>query len=327
MLRRCLIVLMMLLIGYAAKAAHHHLKLNGVNIGQLLSPDPDPTGDFQNLTIPIKRAGNLIIVEAQIDTLEGNFVLDTGAPYLVLNATYFRDLPKISERDCGGINGHSTSFTTVVHNFSLGFDLHYDKLTADVTDLSAIENSRKIKILGLLGTRMFSKLAITVDLFKNVLYIHKLGKDGEINPGELPYQKASLTTPFKLLNDVIFLKAEINGKSNWFAFDSGAESNLLDYHVSDKILKVMQVINKSKLTGVGETTFEVIYARFDKLTIGGYDFPNNRIVISNLEAIGRVYDYTVDGILGYDFYSRGIFTINFVKKEFSMYIYLNQPEK
>jgi len=54
-------------------------------------PSPEPTfaDGAQTVTIPIKRAGNLIIVEAQIDSIAGNFVLDTGAPYLVLNATYF----------------------------------------------------------------------------------------------------------------------------------------------------------------------------------------------------------------------------------------------
>ena len=327
MLRFCLFIFLLISLCSNKAISKHHYKIGNIDIGQLALRDPDPYGDFKTLTVPIKRAGNLIIVEAQIDTLEGNFVLDTGAPYLVLNETYFRYLPKISEKESGGINGHSTSFTTVVHNFSLGFDLHYDKITADVTNLSSIENSRKIKILGLLGTRMFSKLAITVDLFQNVLYIHKVDKSGEILADELPYKEPSLKVPFKLMNDVIFLKGSASEKSIWFAFDSGAESNLLDYHVSNKILKSMHVINKSKLCGVGQSTYEVLYARFDKLTIGNYDFPNNRIVITNLEALGRVYDYSVDGILGYDFYSRGIFTINFVKKEFSMYIYLNQTDK
>src|ERR1700744_3502667 len=136
--------------------------------------DPDPYGDFTTLVVPIKRAGNLIIVEATVDTLEGNFVLDTGAPYLVLNETYFRDAPKLDDQDAGGINGQADkSFSTVVHNFRI-LDLQYSRLTADVTDLSAIENGRGIKILGLLGTRLFSRFAITVDLFHNELYIHKI---------------------------------------------------------------------------------------------------------------------------------------------------------
>jgi hypothetical protein len=48
------------------------------------------------------------------------------------------------------------------------------------------------------------------------------------------------------------------------------------------------------------------------------------VIITNLEKMGKFYGHSVDGILGYDFFSRGIFSINFVKKEFEMYIYNSQ---
>jgi len=286
--------------------------------------DPAPYGDFQTLIVPIKRAGNLIIVEAQLDSLEGNFVMDTGAPYLVLNATYFRDAPMLSDKQASGINGDSDGcYTTVVHNFSI-LDLHYSRITADVTDLSAIENGRGIKILGLLGTRLFNKFAITIDIANNLLYIHKLDAQGNIPVSELVFKEPDLKMPFKYLNDVIFLKGAVNDKTMWFVFDSGAETNLLDYRRSKKSLSTMHILSRSKLTGIGGSSFEVLYARFDKLTVGDKDFIRNRVLITNLEKMGKAYDHSVDGILGYDFFSRGIFTINFVKSEFQMYIYNNQ---
>ena len=86
----------------------------------------------------------------------------------------------------------------------------------------------------------------------------------------------------------------------------------------------MEVINRAKLTGVGGSSFEIINAKFNKLTVGDQLFYKNRILITNLEKMGNFYGQSVDGILGYDFFVRGIFTINFVKKEFEMYIYSNQ---
>ena len=286
--------------------------------------DPAPYGDFQTLVIPIKRAGNLIIVEAQIDSVEGNFVMDTGAPYLVLNATYFRDLPKMNDLESAGINGDAgESFTTIIHNFSL-LDLHYSRITADVTDLSAIENGRGLKILGLLGTRLFRKFAITVDIVNSLMYIHKLDAQGNIPEQERIFKTPYLKMPIKYTNDIIFLKGAVNENTVWFVFDSGAETNLLDYHRSKKALSSMQILSRSKLTGIGGSSFEVLYARFDKLTLGDKDFMRNRVLVTNLEKMGKAYDHSVDGILGYDFFSRGIFTINFVKEEFEMYIYNNQ---
>lgn len=303
-----------------------NFKVAGVTFKNVIigDNDPAPYGDFQTLIVPIKRAGNLIIVEAQIDSLEGNFVMDTGAPYLVLNATYFRDAPHLDDQQSEGINGEvDGSFTTIIHDFSI-LDLHYSRITADVTDLSAIENGRGIKILGLLGTRLFSKFAITVDITNNLLYIHKLDAKGNIPTEERVFKEPYLKMPFKYLNDVIFLKGAVNDKTMWFVFDSGAETNLLDYRRSKKALSSMQIISRSKLTGVGGSSFEVLYARFDKLTLGDKDFMRNRVLVTNLEKMGKAYDHNIDGILGYDFFSRGVFTINFVKSEFEMYIYNNQ---
>lgn len=282
-------------------------------------PDPAPTADFKTLIVPIKRAGNLIIVEAQVDTLEGNFVLDTGAPYLILNATYFRQLPKIDDQEAGGINGTSPgSFTTYVHNFNI-LDLQYSRLTAGVVDLSFIENGRNLKILGLLGTRLFSKFAITVDLIKNVLYIHKLDNKGNIPEGEQVFHTKLLSTPFSLMNDVVFIKASVNTKTFWFAFDSAAETNLFDYDRSKKLPGAFKVISRSKVSGLGGSKQEVLYTQFDELTVGAHVFKENKVLLTNLEKMGESYGHSVDGILGYDFFARGIFSINFVKKEFDMY--------
>jgi hypothetical protein len=281
--------------------------------------DPEPSGEFNTLVIPIKRANNLIIIQAQVDTLQGNFVLDTGAPYLVLNQTYFRDAPKFNDLESGGINGdNGASFRTVVRGLSIA-ELNFDRLQADVTDLSAIENSHNIKILGLLGTKLFSKFAITVDLFKNVLYIHKLDKNGDIPTGEMPYQDQILKTSFLNADNTLFLKVEVNDNVMWFAFDTGAETNLIDYHQAKKLMGDLQIISRTKLVGVGGVSFDVLYARFDKLLVGKRVFTTNRVLVTSLEKMGKAYGHTVDGILGYDFFVRAVFSINFVKKEFTMY--------
>lgn len=295
-----------------------------VNVGKITFPnatfaDPEPSGEFNTIIIPIKRAMNLIIIQAQIDTLQGNFVLDTGAPYLVLNQTYFRDAPRYFEQESGGINGDAPgSFQTIVKGLHIA-ELGFDRLKADVTDLSGIENSRHIKVLGLLGTRLFSKFAITVDLFKNVLYIHKLDKNGDIPEQEVVYHDPILKVPFLNADNTLFLKVEVNSNSMWFAFDTGAETNLIDYHQAKKLMGSMEIISRSKLTGVGGSTFEVLYARFDKLLVGQREFTTNRVLITSLDKMGKAYGHSVDGILGYDFFVRAVFSINFVKKEFTMF--------
>ncbi len=296
----------------------HHIVFTNVRYA-----DPEPSGDFTTLIIPIKRVANLIIIEAKVDTMEGNFVLDTGAPYLVLNQTYFRDASHNKEQQAGGVNGDADfAFQTSIKNLDIA-DLHFDRLQADVTDLSGIENSRNIKVLGLLGTRLFSKFAITIDLFQNQLYIHKLDKDGEIPVAEEVFHKSILKIPFYYANNTILFKASVNDNSMWFAFDTGAETNLIDYRQSKKLMPTLHVINRSTLTGIGGSTYQVIYAKFDKLLVGDRVFVNNRVMITSLEAMGKAFGHDIDGVLGADFFGRAVFTINFVKREFTMYTTTN----
>src|SRR5678809_194712 len=55
--------------------------------------------DDNSCVIPFNRVGNLIVLKAKADTTEGNFILDTGAPGLVLNLTYFRNYSITSHQD------------------------------------------------------------------------------------------------------------------------------------------------------------------------------------------------------------------------------------
>ena len=52
--------------------------------------DPIIYSDSPSFVIPFTRTGNLILIQAKADTTNGYYVLDTGAPGLVLNLTYFR---------------------------------------------------------------------------------------------------------------------------------------------------------------------------------------------------------------------------------------------
>ncbi|NQX92801.1 MAG: hypothetical protein HRT74_11885 [Flavobacteriales bacterium] len=59
------------------------------------SADPTPLGFEETVDLPLIRAGKLLLIEAEVDGVKGNFIFDTGAPYLVLNETYFRNVVKL----------------------------------------------------------------------------------------------------------------------------------------------------------------------------------------------------------------------------------------
>src|SRR5437016_1305725 len=108
--------------GYALSPSPLFLCLihSGVPVGPTITIGPIISSDSINCISPFTRMGNLILIRAKADTATGFFVLDTGAPGLVLNITYFRHYPASAPTDGGGITGSTTASRTLVDSFRLG---------------------------------------------------------------------------------------------------------------------------------------------------------------------------------------------------------------
>jgi len=123
----------------------------GLPTGNPSNTGVEPMGDFQSITIPLKRVGRLFLIQARIGNQTGNFVFDTGASSLVLNRTYFRkDLWEV-EANTGGITGSvGKLYQTHVARIDIS-DLYFENVLADGISLGHIENRLGVKILGLFG--------------------------------------------------------------------------------------------------------------------------------------------------------------------------------
>jgi hypothetical protein len=118
--------------------------------------DPDDTkpsmpAETDVLTIPLKNAGRLFMIEAIIDNQSGNLIFDSGATGLVMNRTYFRKYVKTNVQNSNGITGPVAE----VESINLGkvniSGLTFTKIPASLADLGHIENRRGVKVLGLIG--------------------------------------------------------------------------------------------------------------------------------------------------------------------------------
>lgn len=282
--------------------------------------------DFKTLVIPIKRVQNLIIIEAQIDTIMGNFILDTGSPILVLNKTYFRKGwdANLSAANAGGTV--TPVMRTKVDDFAIR-ELFFENLPADLNDLGHIENHRGIKILGLLGVSLFTSFEMVIDVNKSVLYLHRVDKNGLVPESEkIVTSEPTLAIPFKLIRNTITVDVIVGGKKLVFCVDTGAEANALSNRLPDKILETFQVSKRMVLVGTGGAQTEVLLGTVDDMIIGNRSFKNMYAAITRLDGLGEAYGRSIDGILGSNFLVKGIISINFVKKELRMHPFdLSKP--
>jgi hypothetical protein len=280
----------------------------------------DPCDDFKTLIIPIKRIQNLIVVEARIDTIIGNFILDTGSPILVLNKTYFR---KGWDVNLSAANATGQSVTPVmrtsVDDFAIR-ELYFENLPADINDLGHIENHRGIKILGLLGVSLFTSFEMVIDVHKSVMYLHRLDGKGAVPEKEkIVKSEPILKVPFRLTRNTITLDVTIAEKKLVFCVDTGAEANALSSRLPGKILEAFSVSKRMVLVGTGGTQTEVLMGTVDDMIIGGRSFRNMHAAITRLDDLGAAYGRSIDGILGSNFLVKGIISINFVTKELRMH--------
>ncbi|MBL7744023.1 MAG: aspartyl protease family protein [Chitinophagaceae bacterium] len=286
--------------------------------------DPVVMSDTPSCVIPFNRAGNLIVIKARVDTTEGNFILDTGAPGLILNMTYFRHYPASSHADdeSGGITGNViTSSPTDVASFVLG-TYRYSRVEADRINLGHIENSRGIRVLGLLGMNLFKRFEMIIDYENNLLYLHL------INKREVRTYQHEMLNDTKAYNEFLidikenklYTYGEVAGKKLTFIVDTGAESNVLDSRLPDKILENLTINSRILLSGTGSSKVEALSGDMKNIKMADVEIGSLPVIVTNLEKMCRAYDdRCLDGMLGFDFLSLHKIGFNFVSHK--MYIW------
>jgi predicted aspartyl protease len=279
--------------------------------------------DTSSCILPFNRVGNLMIVKARVDTTEGNFILDTGAPHLVLNLTYFRDYPIETHQD-----GEQTSisgrgdyiYKTKVRELAFG-NMYFHRLEADVSNLGNIENARGIKLLGLLGLDLFRRCEMIIDFEKNEIYLHRIGKK-EASTYKHPMLHDTTQYrefPIEFSNNRMLTVTEVAGKKLKLVIDCAAESNILDSRLPDRILEQITITRRVKLTGPGNGKADALYGSLAKMKMGAQQINNLPVVIINLEFTCFNDDSCVNGVLGFDFLSQHKIAFNFVNRK--MYIW------
>jgi predicted aspartyl protease len=272
-------------------------------------------GEINELTIPLKRVGNLFLIDAVVDNQTGNLVFDTGAMGLVLNTTYYRNHVVEENHPSNGVNG-SISIVSTINIDRLSFsELTIKRLKADLTDLGHLENRRKVKILGLLGLSLIKNFEIIIDVNNNQLQLSRIDNKGNrLNTKSKSFQ-ADITQPFETSNNVIFLRGTIKGKKLNFCMDSGSETNVISNRTSKEVLSSITITRRSSLQGSGSKKSEVFYGTMNNFIYFNKELTGMETIITNLDGLSDAYGVQIDGVLGYDFLNKGTVCINLQKKQ------------
>ncbi|MEX1188901.1 MAG: pepsin/retropepsin-like aspartic protease family protein [Bacteroidia bacterium] len=270
--------------------------------------------------MPIKRAGNLLLLEVKADSVIGNFILDTGAPHLVLNKTYFRNYPTFGSVYASGITGSaSPGVETRLGTLDFG-GIYFNDVDADMISLSHLEEKKGVKILGLIGLNLFKNLEILIDIERSTITLYRLSRTGE----PLMLDEIHSKQPKQILEiedeaGVLVITGVLNSKRLRMYIDTGAESCVINSGASRKALEKVKITGSRRLIGAGGKQIEVLSGKVEGLEFKNFQFKSLPVTIANLNGLSTSYGTKIDGMLGYDFLASGRMSFNLNKKK--MYIW------
>jgi hypothetical protein len=209
---------------------------------------------------------------------------------------------------------------TSIKEFTLG-TFHYSRVEADLANLGHLENSRNIKILGLIGLEFFKQCEMIIDFESSLIYLHHITRKTAalFHNAALADTAAYRTVPIDLMDNRIIATAELGGKKLKMIIDCAAESNILNSKLPNRLMDYVTISRRVKLTGSGSRQVEALYGNVSDMKIGNDTLGSLPVLITNLENTCFSHNGCVDGVLGFDFLSLHKIGFNFVKRK--MYIW------
>jgi len=272
-------------------------------------------------TVPFTVAENIIVVEAEINGVFGNYLVDTGAQAVTLNRPHFE-----SSDIKTAVLGHAmpSGANGIVHDVQGATDLkltwgeiQIDGLHGLVMDLSHLETSIGVPIAGVIGYNVLERFQIHFDYAAGELTLYSLDENS------LPLLKSDLGNPsqitkFDMLGHIPVFPVEIAGYEMRMGLDSGAGGAMLFTKWREKLEGKYEFIERTQLNGADKNVQMGDVVRIDNMRVQNIDYPDMTFRFNDIAGHGG-NTMPMDGLLGYEFLKSRPTSINFRRRELTVW--------
>ena len=219
--------------------------------------------------IPFKLIDHLIVVKAEIFEQKGNFIIDTGSETMILNKVHFSNVyehQKKNVESSGIMHSVESSYKKHIKEFRLqSFKL--ENKNSDVIDLSHIEKSKKMKLLGIIGYNILKDYEVFVDMHLNQMTLTKVDKAGNKLDKRVYLESIIDSVDFKLVSHTIVVNGLINNQNVRLGIDSAAEFNQINKSVPKTVLKYFVPKRRMRLSGINNRKVEVLAGKLHRVIL------------------------------------------------------------
>lgn len=266
------------------------------------------------LVIPFELVGKMIVVKGSVNGHQGNLIVDTGADIMVLHARIFPQHQYILPVDGANINNRFENLRMINVKFNW-MGIQRKNLAAKIIDLSLVEHSKGIEILGFIGHSVLKHYEVLFDYQEQLLMLFRLDRKGErIN------QTYFLTPPvYKIKLSMVDHFPYLTMKEGKMTFrliiDSGAEMNILSPRAEEILVDYLAYVNTRQLIGFGKETILCKAYLHRNFKVSDLKLKPMHTLIREMDGFNDVLDHALDGFLGYEFLSQQKVSINLKRKE------------
>ncbi len=249
------------------------------------------------LSIPFELDWNLIWIEGVVDSKQGFFILDTGAPTLILNSGG-RKLGNSKLASAGGIGlgGEVEMQPHRVKSFQLG-GVEQGAQPAYQIDLREIELRAGREIHGLVGYEQFNDYELLIDYPARRMKLYPNGKN-TLHTSERPLQSVK----FSRYTHLPLIRLQQGKRRLLFVLDTGAGASLLHHATATDLAAFPEPSGETNyLVGVDGNRQSAPIVRIPHLQLGTAGLANFPLVLTDLSHLSQIEGLAIDGVLGTDF--------------------------
>ncbi|NND05281.1 MAG: hypothetical protein HKN87_02785 [Saprospiraceae bacterium] len=271
-------------------------------------------------TFPFQVIGNTIVIEASVGDRKGSFILDSGSPSLILNASHFANVrvaqTNLQSDDLTGLTTNDLQKSMVC--------LQVDKIQkrnqeAFLIDLTRIEKSKGIDILGIIGYKFLRHFEIVINHQQKEITIFVLDRRGERKTNAAIHTLPVEVIGLKRSRHLLYLEANINDETLKLGLDCGAETSVLEKEVLRKFEQNFTPSRAASLVAFNGKKSSVNVGSVKQVLIGDTELETLEVIAMDFSPINRDLMVRLDGLLGNNFLLQQKIAINYKKQTLSIW--------
>jgi len=260
-------------------------------------------------TIPFTMLEGMMVVEATVNNEKGNFIIDTGAPTLVLN-----ERPMSKGQKAGrGISEGLVADEVTVKEFNWS-GINKKNVEAFKVDISHLEKVSGKDLAGIIGYDILKEVELLVDYTTQTVQL------SPVKSQKLDTQKPIAVIPFTMQAHLPVIKVKIGKKKLRLALDTASESNILDSKIYNKIdADLISNQRVGEIQGVDQQIKQVKVATVAQTNVKDLPFDSMPYLFTDLSHLKSESGLYIDGLLGYPFFKQGKMSINYKEQKIYMW--------